>query len=265
MKQSKWIWNPGDFELYHSMLLHNRRTYQGVYYPPMWRVDAPARNTLLYKRLDLEQSETLTVYSNAQQASFQVNGTRYPVGTTVTLEPGRNFIKLFAHKPDGFPAFYCVGDSFASDETWKYGSYGARDAHAGTNDMYTELTDNPEIFKFSYERIRPVYAEKINGGTLYDFGKETFGKLIFEDLASGTAATLVCGESREEALSRDEAIVYVDLREENGGYISTTVAFRYVFVPDLGCEYGFSADYEYLPLENKGSFRSDDQIGRAHV
>ena len=260
MKQSKWIWKPGDFELYHSMLLHNRRTYQGVYYPPMWRIDAPTRNVMLYKKAEIEQPETLTVYANTKQASFLVNGTRYPVGTTVTLEPGKYFIKLSAYKPDGFPAFYCVGDSFASDESWKFGSFGARDAHAGVNDMYTELSDNPEIFKFSYERIYPASSEKVNGGVLYDFGKETFGKLIFEDLAPGTATTVICGESREEALSPDEAIVYVDLVEENGGFVSTTVAFRYIFIPDLGCEYRFSADYEYLPLENKGSFRSDDPL-----
>jgi hypothetical protein len=54
--------------------------------------------------------------------------------------------------------------------------------------------------------------------------------------------------------------VAFDLCEGNGGFVSGAVAFRYIFVPDLGCEYGFSADYEYLPLENKGSFRSDDPM-----
>jgi hypothetical protein len=260
MKQSKWIWKTGDFELYHSMLLHNRRTYQGLYYPAMWRVDGPTHNVTLYKKAELEQSETITVYANTAQASVMINGVRCPIGKTLTLEPGRHFVKLSGYKPDGFPAFYCIGESFASDESWKYASFGARDTFVGTNDMYTELSDNPEIFKFSYERIYPVASEKINGGTLYDFGKETFGKLIFEGLSAGTAATVICGESREEALSPDEAIVYVDLREENGKFVSTTVAFRYIFVPDLACDYGFSADYEYLPLENKGSFRSDDEL-----
>ena len=260
MKQSKWMWKTGDFELYHSMLLHNRRTYQGLYYPPMWRVDGPTHNVTLYKKAELEQSETVTVYANTAQASVVINGDRYPIGKTITLEPGRYFIKLSGYKPDGFPAFYCVGESFASDESWRHASFGARDTFVGTNDMYTELSDNPEIFKFSYERIYPVASEKINGGTLYDFGKETFGKLIFEGLSAGTEATVICGESREEALSPKEAIVYVDLREENGGFISSTVAFRYIFVPELGCDYSFSADYEYLPLEDKGAFRSDDEL-----
>jgi len=47
---------------------------------------------------------------------------------------------------------------------------------------------------------------------------------------------------------------------ENGGFVSTAVAFRYVFVPALPCDYTFSADYEYLPFEKKGSFRCDDPV-----
>jgi hypothetical protein len=73
-----------------------------------------------------------------------------------------------------------VGDHFASDETWKIGSWGARDVFVGTNEMYTELWDNPEVFKFAYERIHPVSVEETGNGRLYDFGKESFGKLIFE-------------------------------------------------------------------------------------
>ena len=88
MKQSKWIWKPGDFELYHSMLVHNRRTYQNVYYPPMWRIDPPSSNVMLYKRRDLEEPETLTVYANTDQASFLVNDKRYPVVLSFFVDKG---------------------------------------------------------------------------------------------------------------------------------------------------------------------------------
>ena len=59
MKQAKWIWHPGDFELYHSMHLHNRRTKFGLYYPPMWRIDAPHSNVLLYRIVNLEKTENM--------------------------------------------------------------------------------------------------------------------------------------------------------------------------------------------------------------
>ncbi len=261
MNRSKWIWYPGDFELYHSMLLHNRRTNRGIYYAPAWRVDPPHRNAFLYKIAVLEKEETFTMYANTENANFTVNGKRYAAGTTVTLRPGKNFVKIFAFKDGGFPAFYCVGETFASDETWRIGSYGAEDLPAGYNDMYTELSDDPEVFKFSYERIYPVSSEKVDGGTLYDFGKETFCKLIFENIVSKNADCMViCGESREEALYGENAEVQVNVKTENGEYTSTTVAFRYIFVPDELGEHTLSADYEYLPLEDKGAFSCDDEL-----
>lgn len=261
MKQSKWMWVPGDFELYHSMLAHNRRTIGGCYYSCMWRVDAPTRNLFLYKVAELDKPETVTFYANTKDSCILADDIRYPSGSTVTLKPGRQMVKVFAYKDGGLPAVYCVGDTFASDETWSHGSFGGGDLPAGTNEMYTELSDNPEVFKFSYERILPVSSEKAEGGMLYDFGCERFGNLIFENIAPSDAKFLVvCGESREEALDPSEAIVLVNAEAENGYYKSSTVAFRYIFVPDFGGTYDFSADYEYLPLEDKGAFHSDDAL-----
>ena len=282
MKQSKWMWCPGDFELYHGMLVHNRRTQGGVfppsdgepvsgqhgtaalgpvYYPPMWRVDSPRRTLFLYKVAILEKPETVTFYANTEHASILADGVRYPAGVTVTLKPGRQMVKIFAYKDGGLPAVYCVGDTFASDETWQHGSFGLGDLPAGTNDMYTELSDNPEVFKFAYERIHPVSSEKVQGGMLFDFGCERFGKLIFERVTPADAAFLiVCGESREEALDPENAIVLVRATAKDGGFVSSAVAFRYVFVPDFGGSYVFSADFEYLPLEDKGAFHSDDAL-----
>ena len=115
MKQSKWMWCPGDFELYHGMLVHNRRTMGGehystesgtgaqtvskgpVYYSPMWRVDAPHRNLFLYKVANLEKPEDVTFYANTEHASILVDGVRYPSGATVTLKPGRQMVKVFAY------------------------------------------------------------------------------------------------------------------------------------------------------------------------
>ena len=261
MKQSKWIWHPGDFELYHSMLLHNRRTQGGEYYPPMWRIDPVHSTVILYKIAVLEAPEELTVYANTKDAIVLVNGVRHSIGKPISLEAGRNFIKISGFKDGGFPAFYCMGETFASDETWKLASFGAKDLPAGTNEMYTEITDNPEIFKFSYERITPVCAEEMDGGTLYDFGKETFGKVILENVEpKDISCTIICGESREEALDPENAIVHIPADIKDGAFTSTTVAFRYLFVPDVLTDHDLSADYEYLPLEDKGAFRSDNEL-----
>ena len=66
MSNSKWIWHPGSFELYHGMLLHNRRTtnrtysdgsVKSVYYYPMWRVVAPQHNAILMKEATIDKED----------------------------------------------------------------------------------------------------------------------------------------------------------------------------------------------------------------
>lgn len=260
MKQAKWIWAPKAFELYHGMLVHNRRTIGGTYHPPMWRVDAPSRNLFLYKTAVLEKEETLVFHANTKDAAIRVNGSEwYPEGSTVTIPAGKVMIKANAYKDGGFPAFYIEGDTFASDESWKLGSYGLVDAPAGTNDMYTELSDNPEVFKFSYKRIFPTSSESVCGGTLYDFGKECFGKIVFEN-AENAEFESFCGESREEALDTPNSIVKLNVKCQNGIYSSESVAFRFIFVPKEAGKCDISADFEYLPVENRGSFTCEDEL-----
>lgn len=260
MSKSKWIWNPDAFERYHGMLVHNRRTVSGTYCPPMWRVDSPSGNLFLYKVAVLEKPETVTMYANTECATIIVDGKRYHAGEKVTVPEGRQMIKVNAFKESGFPAIYVEGDTFASDETWLHGSYGGKDVRAGTNDMYTDISDNPEIFKFSYKRIFPVNVEEINGGKLYDFGKESFGKLVFENMTSDSDDfTVYCGESKEEALDEDFAVVRVHISAKKEKYVSESVAFRYVFIPMCNAKFDFSADFEYLPIEDKGNFVCDDE------
>ena len=262
MKKAKWIWCPNAFERYHGMKLHNRRTKGGFHIPPMWRVDAPGRNLFLYKKAETEKEETIVFHANTQNAALRIDHSEwYPEGSVVTVPAGKHMIKVNAHKEDGFPAVYIEGDTYASDGSWRHGSYGGADAHAGYNDMYTELSDNPEVFKFAYKRIEPVKSEDVMGGTLYDFGKESFGNIIFEGVSVKEAEfSAYCGESREEALDYKNSIVKINVKCEDGKYASESVAFRFVFVPDFGAEYTLAADFEYLPVENRGTFKSSDSL-----
>lgn len=41
MNKAKWIWYKSDFEIYHNMMLHNRRVDMGVEYPTKWHLDRP--------------------------------------------------------------------------------------------------------------------------------------------------------------------------------------------------------------------------------
>ena len=49
---AKWIWKFGEFEIFHSMLLHNRRTRQGKVYPAVWKVHPPETSVRFTGKVD---------------------------------------------------------------------------------------------------------------------------------------------------------------------------------------------------------------------
>ena len=272
MEKSYWIWHPGAFELYHSMLLHNRRTSaktviengvvtrKSAYYPPMWRVDGPCHNAELTKKATCLTEETIELISNTEDCSIRVDGKKYPKDTKITLAPGEHTIELMGFKRESFPAFYINGGTFKTDRTWiTYNSNCQPNRHAGQSELYTSPFDDVEIFKFQYERMYPVSQNEINGGILYDFGKETFGKIIIEN-APDKEYLLSLGESYEESLDFEYCQLCVNAQVKEGKYTSVPVAFRYIFVPNLDTPLNISLDFEYLPLETKSSFECNDDF-----
>lgn len=272
MSTSYWIWHPGAFELYHSLLLHNRRTSaktvfengvkvrKSVYYPPMWRADGPFRNAELSKTATINKEETIELFSNTEDCAIRVDGKKYPKNTKITLAPGEHTLELMGFKRESFPAFYIKGDVFKTDRTWITCNNNLEpNRHAGWSALYTDPADNVEAFKFEYERMLPLTKEAVNGGVLYDFGQEKFGKIIIENAKDGKYL-LSLGESYEEALDVDYCQICVNAQVQNGKYTSVPVAFRYIFVPNTDTPLDISVDFEYLPLETKASFECDDQL-----
>ena len=266
MEKAKWIWHPGSFELYHSMLLHNRRTttrtYEGgkrksAYYYPMWRIDSPQKNAILEKTAEISEAEELEFYANTKTANMVVDGKAYVVGSHVRLEAGKHTVCLQGFKKDSFPAFYVKGRVFKTDRTYIVGGTDdKRGRHAGYSDYYSDPCDNPEIFKFLYKKMYPVSKKEINGGVLFDFGKEVFGKITLTNLDK-RERFVALGESMEEAL--DVLECQLGLNTSGTSFTSEPVAFRYIFVPQL-TDVLVELDFEYLPLENKGEFKCEDEL-----
>ncbi|MBQ8164165.1 MAG: alpha-rhamnosidase [Clostridia bacterium] len=267
MSKSKWIWYPGSFELYHGMLLHNRRTssrayedgsVKSLYYYPMWRVDGPRHNSILIKTAEISKREIIEFYANTELARITVDDTSYPVGAKITLEPGRHTVCVQGFKECGFPCYYIKGNVFASDRTYLVEERDEKAGrHAGESELYTELNDNPEVFKFAYTPIFPLVTERLEGGTLYDFGKESFGPVTVKIPKDGYV-DIFLGESREEALDTKYSQIVLNANIEDGSYTSLPVAFRYIYIPNV-FDATVTASLEYLPLESKGSFKCDNE------
>ena len=101
--------------------------------------------------------------------------------------------------------------------------------------------------------------EEADGGILYDFGTELFGFINISGADEKDTLDVFYGVSREEAL--DTAYTYItDSLSGEGNYRLKQRAFRYVYIKNSSSSLDVSSDYEYLPLEAKGSFRCDNTL-----
>lgn len=255
---AKWIWYPFDYEVYHSLKLHARREEYGYRRPCCWRQDDCWHDVVFRKTAVLAGERKVRFCANGE-GHLVIDGQRLPYGEYV-LGPGKHELEALVCKLDGLPCAYADGGEASTDESWEATCLDGRWHPAGCSDFYREPEDNPEVFPFAYEPILPVSAEEINGGVLYDFGKETFARIAAK--CGGVPAALSYGESREEALDPANSIVR-DRMEAGEERLLPPRALRWLFVTGPRENFSFSAEYEYLPLEYRGAFRcSDEKLNR---
>jgi hypothetical protein len=256
------------------MLLHNRRRTAGTYnnlnsgkretnsayHQPMWRVDGPRHDCALVKKAKLEKAETVEFFANTSNATLSVNGKYHTPGAKIELAPGEYTVEVSGFKDGGFPCFYCEGETFATDESWNVADFDKRGVRAGCNDYYTSPADNPEIFKFSYKRVDPVSIQQVEGGTLYDFGKESFGKLVLFNVKPENAKIFISlGETVEEAMDTEMSVIVHNAEAINGSAVCDSSALRYAFVPDQNVSFKMYLDFEYLDIEDAATFKCDNE------
>lgn len=281
---STWIWYPGDYEIWLGNQMNNRRTERGAFFPPFWKMDSHYVLVEFSKKIDLAEAEEIEI---AVEGSFNIKldgKLQFGMPTKFSLPAGKHSLNIKVWNQATPPAIFINGKTIKSDNSWKVTfedkewideSGKASDTSSGT--IYVQAGswnfDSPKVlpsqFKLATEPMQTVSAEKKNNGTLYDFGKETFGFAKFNGLKGKGTLNIYYGESPEEALSTDycETLdrIPVDLASATDFTLSGSKAFRYIYVEkDNTLSYdSLSMLYEYLPLDYKGSFRcNDEQINK---
>lgn len=250
MNNSRWIWFPGDYELYHSLLLHSRREEFGAEYPSMWGLSHVYPRVNFKKHCKFENDGYMIIHANCK-CYVTLDGRRFKRGEKIEVNQGEHNIEVVAIKVDGLPAIYCESDQIISDRSWKC-SPGTVicDYNAGDEPAYTSVNDDVQVFPFEYTEILPVSAVKTELGTLYDFGKELFAKLEF---TADEKLTAVYGESVEEASDPENALIFEEV--EAGEHSLVGRAFRYVTL--TGAASNVKAQLELVHEEYKAEFSCD--------
>ena len=258
MAQARWIWYPGDFEIFHSNLVHSRREDFGIEYPPMWMLFSPYPRVDFKKYIESAEDRTIRVHSRSY-GMVLLDGRRYPLNRDFHIPAGSHNLTVRLADTSGLPSIFIDDPVCATNSSWLAGNGSENFFPAGDSPAYISADDTPERFAFSYQDIFPVSTEETGGGKLYDFGRETYGPVSLSGVDPEETVFVCYGESREEATDWDRAFLRQTLRGSSE-YQMVPRAFRFLFIRAGKSSYSLRARYEYLPLKDIGDFRCEDPL-----
>ncbi|MFV0564740.1 MAG: alpha-L-rhamnosidase C-terminal domain-containing protein [Flavobacteriaceae bacterium] len=276
---STWIWYPGDFEIWLSNKMQVRRTEREAVFPPLWRYYSAYPLATFQTEVDIPEADEVKIYS---EGAFQLllDGVQiYGQPKAITIPKGKHKISFKVYNQEVLPAIYIEGKYVKSNSTWQVTNEdklwideSGTAQQSGTPWVpvgswnFNAPDKKPSEFQLVTEPWKAISTEKINGGELIDFGKETFGYIKIHGLKGKGKLTLYYGESKEEALDTEKCET-LDNLSFDGTQLENYVlkgskAFRFVQVQkDASLQYdAISMLYEYLPLEYKGYFKCSDEL-----
>ena len=287
-----WIWYPGDYEIWLGNQMNNRRTERGAFFPHFWKMDSHYVLVEFSKKFDLAVAEEIEI---AVEGAFNIKldgKLQFGMPRKFTLPAGKHSLIIKVWNQATPPAIFINGKTIKSDNSWKvtYEDKEWIDESGKASDtsatIYMEAegwaefnTANklPSNYKLEVTPQAALKREKVAGGELIDFGKETFGYLQLNGLSGNGKVNIFYGESREEALDTkfcetlDQLAVNENQVTDNAlaktsnladkYTLGNSKAFRYVYITkDEGVKYSdVSMLYEYKPVQYRGKFRSSDQ------
>lgn len=252
--QSFWIWNFGDYEVFHTNLVNSRRQQYGADIPVFWRIFPVDQKVIFICEREIKKNSTAKLHLNGCGCLI-VDGERFADETTVPLTKGMHRFEIHLMNLRGLPAAYIESDVLATDGEWYTVNEKREKVPVGYDLRYSSPSDNPEKFPFSYKTFEPVSQKSINGGYLYEFEREIFGYLYISGVEKNAKLRINYGESKEEALDEKWAVVREDISGDEE-YKLRQRAFRYIFVTG-GKPEKLWAELEYQELYNKAEFECD--------
>lgn len=254
--QSYWIWNYGDYEIFHSNRANSRRQEYGADYPVFWKLFDVDRNVKFHAVFNAETDGIMKLHLNGI-GYILIDGDRYAENKEIPISKGKHEAQICVTNLTGLPAAYIESDVCATNGEWYTFDETYNKVGVGYEKQYDAPDKNPEIFPFSYERIMPETVCEKDDGVLFDFGRELFGYLLIDNAEASDKLHVSYGESESEALDTEFSILSEDVCGAES-YKLTQRAFRYIFIRG-NKNVKIAADYEYLPLEYRGCFECDDE------
>ncbi len=291
---SKWIWYPGDYEIWLGNQMNNRRTERGAFFPHFWKMDSHYVLVEFSKKIDLAVAEEIEI---SVEGTFNIKfdgKLQFGMPKKFTLPAGKHSLNIKVWNQATPPTIFINSKTVKSDNSWKVTyedkewideSGKASDTSATIYmeadgwDEFNASDKFPSKYKLEVSPQLALKREKIADGEIIDFGKETFGFLQLRRLSGKGKVYIYYGESRKEALDTEYCetldILYIDGNNITDEALANTKpvsdiytlenskAFRYVYITkEADVKYAdVSMLYEYKPVEYRGKFCcSDDEL-----
>ncbi len=270
--KSVWIWYPGDFEIWLGNIFNNRRTERGAMFPPFWKQDSHYVTVEFSRSFSLSKAETITIVAEGKYNLALDGKLQFPPADGHFIIPaGEHKLNLKVWNQATPPALLIEGETIHTDGSWlatyedklwidENGIAHGSGIYVPAASWYFDRADTPpSSYQLQRKEMPPMSSETITtNGTLYDFGRETFGYLKI--LKQKGTIRVYYGESREEALDKEHCETLDRLQE---GSQTDSKAFRYVFIEkEKNASYSdVLMDYEYAPhdTQHSGSFCCSDE------
>ena len=279
-KDAHWLWYPGDFEIYVAQEVQETRLEWGGVTPVMWPQYHHYPVVRFCKTVELAQDETMTVEIDGK-GMYVISGVGQGgiIGEKMTfkLAKGRHDLSFKLVNSKRLPSLRATAQSFVSDSSWtvEHSNCGTF-VPAACNGYLCDSSRKPSDFKLATEPAKPVSVKSNGkGGIIADFGKETYGFPVFEQITGRGRVRVIYGESEKEALADglfDDKLVikpnaadvweYLDFEATDRLQLPVTRAFRYVNVVPVEGDVkvgNLSMVREYnADLKVRGAFECDD-------
>lgn len=283
---TKWIWYPGDYEIYHGMCQNFDREERGYFWPAYWKIDDCRHLVKFSAKYNLKEETQIKVsvqgtgyvaikweIPKRPGVYFNFEERKYPLGQTITCPAKEIIVEVVVGNKEGLPCAFVEGDIISSGDNWMAADFINSPLPVGCSEMYTKCSQNPMEFEYSTELCNPIKVEEVKDGILYDFGKEITAETIVQFIGERKSLTLCYGESREEALDEeccyqkhmlrlDQTDTLFGKFETEKRYRTKLRAFRYIFIPNEKIEKNFtiSANYKYVDFGKRSAFSCDDEV-----
>ena len=255
--KSYWIWQWGDYEIYHIMKANLAREERGVNVPAFWKLSTPSVSVRFFKMFESDAGYLICHFNG--DGCVMVDNKRYGQGVRIELAAGAHKVEATILNPGALSAMFVESDVCPSDETWVCNDLSGDLKRVGYNEYFDSFEKNPEIFPFEYKNIKPIGKEKYGDGVLFEFDTELFGYLNISGVSEKDEIGVFYGESREEAIDTEYSYI-TDFVSGEKTYRLRQRALRYVYLTGVSENVEVSVEYEYLPLEALGSFKCENEL-----